>query len=565
MFLVLVMILLMLAVSFSGYRIGGFITDRMHDMYKNFAEPAIMMTEAKALAIQNRRLVLTLVSAASESEMNACETEIYENRKVIGNLIGEYEKTETSEEGKRLLAELKSSQEEALKKQNEAIALGKRPENAAKLNTRLKKGGDIDAAQNKMLDAFKKQAKLLTEECEDAYGAAMKEARRGIEYIMAYSAAAILFGVLSGALIARMITGPISKIQRSVKLFSEGDLFSAFPTQGRDELAVMGRGLQDMADNLRDIIGSVKDAGGEIARTAQEFSSLAEETNASVEAFHSRVDEMGENLDALASSGEEVNSAAEEVAVGAQATAQRGTDIARQVEDAMSAGENGTSSVRSAVKGIEKVVMHASETAQSVQELGERARQIQNFVAQIGGIADQTNLLALNAAIEAARAGEAGRGFAVVAEEVRKLAEDSNVAAKNIQELAKTITADLDKVVSISLDNAKASQEAKDLSRETEGTIDAMIASLRNIAGGTQDLAAVSQEQAASSAEIAEAVQKIASKVMSAADTGDRIRTGVGEVAAAAEKITRGADDLSQLSVNLQDLLTFFKLGGRTR
>jgi methyl-accepting chemotaxis protein len=248
------------------------------------------------------------------------------------------------------------------------------------------------------------------------------------------------------------------------------------------------------------------------------------------------------------------------VAAGAQATAQRGTDIARQVDDAMIAGENGMSAVRRAVSGIEVVARHASETAQSVQELGERARQIQSFVTQIGGIADQTNLLALNAAIEAARAGEAGRGFAVVAEEVRKLAEDSNVAAKSIQELAKTITDDLDNVVSISIGNAKASQEANELSRETEGTIGAMIASLKNISGGTQDLAAVSQEQAASSAEIAEAVQNIAGKVGGAAETGEHIRRGAGDVAEAAEKITLRADGLSRLSVNLQELLMFFKL-----
>jgi methyl-accepting chemotaxis protein len=559
LFLVLLMILLMLLVSYSGYRTSDLIANHMYDMYTNFAEPAIMMTEAKALNIQNRRLVLSLLTEEDESDKLKFEKEINENRKIISDLFERCGNTALSDEERRLFTELKAARAEALEKQNEAIALGKRAVKPDNLDDRLKDGGDIDAAQQRLLAAFEKQTQLLVENCKKSNAVAMEDARKGTMSIAMYSAAAILLGLAFSVLIARMITGPIVQIQKSVKLFSDGDLLSAFPTAGKDELAVMGRGLQEMTDSLREIIGTVKNASGDVSQTARDFSTLAEETNASVEEFRARVDTMGANLEALASAGEEVNASVEEVAAGAQATAQKGTEIARQVDSAMTAGESGTSAVRRAVNGIDGVAKQAEATAKSVQELGERARQIQSFVSQIGGIADQTNLLALNAAIEAARAGEAGRGFAVVAEEVRKLAEDSNVAAKNIEELAKTITGDLDNVVSISLDNAKASQEAKDLSRETEETIDQMISSLKNISAGTQDLAAVSQEQAASSAEIAEAVQNIASKVTSTAEVGDSLRAGMGEVASSAERIARGAEDLSRLSVNLQDMLTFFK------
>jgi methyl-accepting chemotaxis protein len=563
LFLVFLLLLLLLLISFAGYSTSDFIMDHISDMYNNFAEPAIMITEAKAVSIENRRLLLSLLYSNNKKEVETYGKRIDENRKRASELISKYEDMYTSSEERRLFAELKAARGKMIEKQNEAIELGTKTESAEdaeKLVASLKATGDLEAIQNKTLDVLGSLTRLLVKNCEESYAVAMKEARAGVARIALYSVAAILVGVAFGILIARMITGPIAQIQKSVKLFSEGDLLSAFPTAGKDELAVMGKGLQEMAENLRNIIISVKNAGDEIARTAQEFSSLGEATNVSVDEFRTRVDQMGMNLDALASSGEEVNASVEEVAAGAQATAQKGTEIARQVDDAMSAGENGVSAVRRAVSGIEKVAHHASETAQSVQELGERARQIQSFVAQIGGIADQTNLLALNAAIEAARAGEAGRGFAVVAEEVRKLAEDSNVAAKNIEELAKTITNDLDHVVTISIDNAKASQEANDLSRETEGTITTMITSLKSISGGTQDLAAVSQEQAASSAEIAEAVQNIAARVGSVAETGEHIRTGVATVAESAEKIARGSENLSRLSVNLQELLEFFKI-----
>jgi methyl-accepting chemotaxis protein len=561
LFLVFLMLLLIMVISFSGYRASALITEHMRDMYENYAEPAMMISDARSLSILNRYLVISLVYAADINDMKAYTEEIYANRKRVNELLDKYEKTDIADEERRFLTELEAAQSAAREKQDEAIALGMDLKNAEKLGARLRRGGDIDLAQKKMMELYMERSQALIKSCENSYMSALRDAGVGMRSIMFYSVTTILTGILCGILISRMITGPVAQIQKSVKLFSEGDLLSAFPSEGKDELAATGRELQKMAVNLKNIIGSVKSAGGEIAHAALEFSSLAGETKASVEGFHSRADQMSTNLEALASTGEEVNASVQEVAAGAQATAQKGTDIARQVDDAMSAGESGMSAVRRAVNGIEKVANQASETAQSVQELGERARQIQNFVTQIGGIADQTNLLALNAAIEAARAGEAGRGFAVVAEEVRKLAEDSNVAAKSIQELAKTITDDLDHVVSVSVGNAQASQEAKELSKETEGTIGVMIASLENISGGTQDLAAVSEEQAASSAEIAEAVQNIAAKVADAAETGELVRKGAGEVASAAEKIEDRAGELSQLSVNLQKLLAFFKIG----
>jgi hypothetical protein len=88
---------------------------------------------------------------------------------------------------------------------------------------------------------------------------------------------------------------------------------------------------------------------------------------------------------------------------------------------------------------LHSVSEKAQQTADSVENLNERAGQIGGIVMLIKEIADQTNLLALNAAIEAARAGEQGRGFAVVADEVRKLAERTSHATSEISTLVANI------------------------------------------------------------------------------------------------------------------------------
>ncbi|GHV29238.1 methyl-accepting chemotaxis sensory transducer [Synergistales bacterium] len=563
------MIVLMVVIAVSGYRTSSFVGQRMADMYANYTMPIIWMSEANGLGKDIRRITLSLFMTNDMQVRQRLSSEASEFSARVTECIKNYESTNLTPEERKQLDLVKAARAKYITQYRAVMATAldpnSTPEQLEAARMSLGSNGVTAAAANDYTTDTDNLVDLLENVAKDSVAAALDSANKGNMQIITASVIAIILGLVIGFIIAKIITGPIAKIEEGVATFADGDLDTTFPAIGKDELTRMGRGLQAMADKLKGIIGSVKDAGNSISTTAEEFSALAEETNATVEEFRANVEELGSNLDTLASTGEEVNASVEEVAAGAQSTAEKGTDIARQVDEAMSAGDNGMNAVRRAVTGIKGVAQNAASAAQSVQELGARTRQIQSFVSQIGGIADQTNLLALNAAIEAARAGDAGRGFAVVAEEVRKLAEDSNVAAKNIEELAKTITGDLDGVVNISLENAKSSQDAQTLASETEDTISQMIAYLKNIAAATQDLAAVSEEQAASSEEIAEAVQSISLKVGNAAQAGDNIRTGAGEVASAAAKIADGADGLSALSVELSDLLAFFKMKEQER
>ncbi|MDR1885964.1 MAG: methyl-accepting chemotaxis protein [Synergistaceae bacterium] len=562
LFLVIMMLALMSVIACTGYYTSTTIASNMDRLYNEFARPAIIMGEAKALAIQNRRMLLSVLNTKDMDVAKIYEDRMAANRNRVTEIYAEFDKLDMPPEIKAIKDKLPAVRANCVAKQNEAMEVWRNGEVSQELRDRMSTGGDIARWEDEYVALYDDLVSKLERLCADTNRLSAEEAVEGERTILVALVLALTSGTILGYVISRMITDPIHRIQDSVRLFAKGDLSSRFPTAGKDELGEMGRGLQHMAEDLSRIIVSVKEASRNVTEKAEDFSALAEETNASVEEFRTNVDDMSSSLRVLSSSGDEVNASVEEVAVGAQATAEKGTDIARRVDDAMRAGDHGMSAVSRATSGIEGVADNATTTAKSVQELGQRTRQIQNFVAQIGGIADQTNLLALNAAIEAARAGEAGRGFAVVAEEVRKLAEDSNVAAKNIADLANTITGELEAVVKISLENAKESENAKNLSRETEGIIGNMISYLKEISGATQDLAAVSEEQAASSEEIAEAVQNISEKVQSSSNAGENIRTGIGEVAAAAERVASGAVGLSCLAGDMQEMLAFFKMEG---
>ena len=562
--LVAVMVVLLVLVSTVGYRTAGSITYEMDDMFENAAKPAMWLMDVKALEIQNRRLFSRAVYGLSELEMRTIRTATTANRAQIDKYFADYDKTikEDSLEEKKLYQEVVRIRSNADKVHDEIFRAGESgdPAQERAIIERMSVEGDITILETSYVAALDNLAQYVSEMAEGIARDCIDEAKSAQSMILVISIVSILAGIAFAILISRQITVPLTRTQKTIAEFAEGDLRVLFDTKGRDEVSVMSQNLQEMSKVLGGVIGRVNEASFNISESAHDFSAMAEETNASVEEFRSNVDEMSSNLDTLASASEEVNASVEEVAAGAQTTAEKGTDIARRVEEAMSAGDRGIVAVRNVVSGIGKVADSSAAATEAVTSLGDRARQIQGFVAQIGGIADQTNLLALNAAIEAARAGEAGRGFAVVAEEVRKLAEDSNVAAKSIADLAALITSEIDTIVSMAQESVSDAGNAKGLSSETENEIGSMIKYLHEIANATQDLAAVAEEQAASSEEIAEAVQGMSTKISDTAQAGENIRTGASEVAAASERVAQGAEGLSNLSAELQEQLSFFKI-----
>ncbi len=393
----------------------------------------------------------------------------------------------------------------------------------------------------------------------------MASSQRLFLLTLAIAFVGVVVVVVAAWLIARWIVKPLRRVVHLAKRVQEGDLTIArgeFGISARDELGEMADALAEMVARQRESIRSIAAAAEKLGNRAEDFSAVAEETNAGVEESRAGVEDVSSQMESLAAASQEINASVEEVASGAQSSAQKGTEMAGDVEHARLAGEEGVRAVGKAVASIDGVAGDAARSAKEVKELGARAREIQNFVTQIGSIADQTNLLALNAAIEAARAGEAGRGFAVVAEEVRKLAEESNAAAKQIAALAAGITKDLDRVVASSERNAEESRESSGLAENTRLTIEKMMDALSHISTATQDLAAVSEEQAASSEEIAGAVQNIASRVSAAAASSEMVRERMSEVTVATERVAQGSEELAGLAEELRKLVGAFRIEG---
>lgn len=199
-------------------------------------------------------------------------------------------------------------------------------------------------------------------------------------------------------------------------------------------------------------------------------------------------------------------------------------------------------------------------SAEVVEKLGERSKEIGQIVDTISGIAGQTNLLALNAAIEAARAGEQGRGFAVVAEEVRKLAEQSQEAAGRIAQLIGDIQGDTDKAVVAMSEGTREVKMGADVVNAAGDMFREIVELVSQVSAQVREISAAIQQMASGSQQIVGVVQKIDRLSKSSSVESQSVSAATEEQLASMEEIAAASQTLSKLAQDLQVEVTKFRV-----
>ncbi|MCU7525295.1 MAG: HAMP domain-containing protein [Ignavibacteria bacterium] len=341
-------------------------------------------------------------------------------------------------------------------------------------------------------------------------------------------------------------------------------------------------------DTLDTIMSKIRDYEAVVEKVAQgdltarmtgeykgEYKKLQNNANHLAESLNSLILQVHEATEATASSANEISSSSEQMSAGSQEQAQQATEVAGAIEEmtktvyetaknaneaaevsrgSSQAAEKGAKKVEETKKGINKIVSSSEETAKIVASLSKRTDQIGEITQVIDDIADQTNLLALNAAIEAARAGEQGRGFAVVADEVRKLAERTTKATKEIAETIKAIQMEAKGADQAMGESRTAVEAGMKLTEEVAEVLGEILKGAQKTTDVVLQVAAASEEQSSAAEQISKNIEGISSVTQ--------------QSAAGTEQIARAAEDLNRLTVNLQELVSRFKLdvndGGRS-
>ncbi len=441
--------------------------------------------------------------------------------------------------------------------------------------------GQVDIARDLVADVLDE----ANRDREKVIGEKNAIAQKIISSLLWFNLGAILLAILVAVVLWRSIALPLQRFTRATQRLAQGDLeVEIFDRRGRNELAALGRALEEFRKGLR----AAREAGAEAealraARIAQQEQEAARqarvvrdleagllrlaegdftqkiaspandpfpsEYEALRTAYNDTVDRLARTVTRIWELAESVRNGASEIAQTASDLSARAETQAATLEQSAAALNELTESVRATserataadkatqanyneAKAGEAVVREAIAAMGAIERSSE---QVQRIIGAIDDIAFQTNLLALNAGVEAARAGEAGRGFAVVASEVRALAQRASNSAREIRALLS--------------DSRTQVETGAALVARTGESLERILQQASEVSRLMAEIAAATNEQSAGLSEINGGIGQL-----------DRVTQ---ENAAAAEEARAAASALNDQADGLRELLVGFKTGSR--
>ncbi|WP_110955593.1 methyl-accepting chemotaxis protein [Anaerosinus massiliensis] len=380
-----------------------------------------------------------------------------------------------------------------------------------------------------------------------------------------FAIATCVIALLLGGIILGVILKITNAMQAMTKLsenLAQGDFREAENqlTSSNDEIGRLGDSLLKMRTTLRSLLKQVSHSAEQVAAASEELTASTEQSAQVAQQVAISITNVAEGADHQVLAIDTVTNEVQGIDKNIRELISNADQVLMQAAGAEEKAKLGNQAVVDAAQQMNHIESVVGLSANVVESLGERSKEIGTIVDTISGIAGQTNLLALNAAIEAARAGEQGKGFAVVAEEVRKLAEQSQEAAKHIAALIHKIQEDTAQAVDAMQSGTDEVKRGTEIVNHT-GSIFKEINEMVVLVNEKAKLAQNSVEKIVNGVmQIDESTKNIHQVSRSTSEEAQSVSAATEEQSASVHEMSTASQSLANLAQELQNEVNRFKV-----
>lgn len=357
------------------------------------------------------------------------------------------------------------------------------------------------------------------------------------------------------------ITRTISNLAYSAQKIADGDLkVERIEADAENEIAILAYAFNRMVDYLRTLIGKIVESSTEVARSADLLKNVAEQTTKASQQIAVNIQDVSNGAYEQSTQTRQTLAVVNQLLEGNQRVLNTAGQVLATAEKAMAAAATGNTKITELINQI-KVIEEKINSIQEVTDvLKKHTDDIGVILEVITQISAQTNLLSLNAAIEAARAGEYGRGFAVVAEEVRKLADDTSNHVENIAHILEAIQNQAYRFAEEMAVGVKEVQAGTAVAGEAMVAFEHIVSTNKEV---NNQFKIINQELERMKMEIRkveEASFSIATIAEQSSQRSQEVAASTEEQTASLEEAFNSAAALSQMALDLQNMVEQFKL-----
>ncbi|MGB8954115.1 MAG: methyl-accepting chemotaxis protein [Tumebacillaceae bacterium] len=554
--LILVAVVSLLCVGFTGYIYNNMIAWNANDIYQDRVLPMEWLNQVRVDEKTLGSYALEMTLAENDSIKDSLEEKSKKLDEEVNGLIAKYEQVAQDSFEVEKLDEFKKQVTAYSTERAKVYALAMGGENEAAYDAYKQRMEMVGEDMFGQLDALVEYNRLVADrlaEQNHSFAVEAFEITTGLTLL-----AAVVFVVI-GWLIVRIITRPLRMVQEMMSKAEAGDLTVEGTYESKDELGRLTQSFNKMISGLRALISEIHRSSLRLTNSAEELSAGNEMASHATADIATTVQQMASGSENQMHRTEESARAMEEMATGIQRIAETTTEVTEASVKAATEATQGTRFVEGAAQQMQSIYQSVQQSSSIIETLNQRSHDIQQIVGVIRAIAEQTNLLSLNAAIEAARAGEQGRGFAVVADEVRKLAEQSSHSANQITDLLGSIQNDSEHSVdSMRKVTGEVQVGLEEMHRVGE-VFQRILNDLEHIADNIQDVAATSEEMAAGSQQISAAVSDMAETARLTAQSSQQAANASHEHNSTTKEIAESTDTLRMMAQDMKALVDRFK------